>query len=149
MDESWSVADGTPARVVVIDDEITVLHTVAARIDERPDLRVVGLARDGEHGVRIARALCPDAIVLDDRLPRLDALDALPLLRHHCPRAVIVFYSDGCHDGRDEVALQRGADTCIDKRVPPAGVARRLHDLLAPPQLAAAAPAGAATLTSG
>lgn len=149
MDESWNVADGAPARVVVIDDDITVLHAVAAAIDERPDLRVVGLARDGEHGVRIARTLCPDAIVLDDRLPRLDALDALPLLRHHSPRAVIVLYTDGRHEGRVDVALQRGAHACIDKRVPPADVARRLCDLLAPPQLAAAAATAAATLTSG
>ncbi|QJW38333.1 response regulator [Cellulosimicrobium protaetiae] len=45
-------------------------------LDNEPDLTVVGEAGDGETAVAMARALRPDVVLMDVRMPRLDGIEA-------------------------------------------------------------------------
>ncbi|GED09887.1 response regulator [Cellulosimicrobium cellulans] len=74
-------ADGTgaalpPVRVVVVDDQSTIRLGLRMILDNEPDVTVVGEAGDGETAVTMARALRPDVVLMDVRMPRLDGIEA-------------------------------------------------------------------------
>jgi DNA-binding NarL/FixJ family response regulator len=63
-------------RVLVVDDQPLLRHSLAMIIDSAPDLAVVGEAGDGVEAVAAARAGRPDVILMDVRMPHLDGLAA-------------------------------------------------------------------------
>jgi DNA-binding NarL/FixJ family response regulator len=107
-----------PFSVLVVDDAASVVEILAVLIDGEADLSVAGRARDGLAAVHRAVRSCPDAIICDQRMPRLQGLEALPLLRRACPDTVIVMYTSNPDDIAAE-AYRLGADAVLDKLVPP------------------------------
>jgi DNA-binding NarL/FixJ family response regulator len=63
-------------RVLLADDQALVRAGFAALLDSEADIEVVGEAADGEHALRLARALSPDVILMDVRMPVLDGIEA-------------------------------------------------------------------------
>ena len=61
-------------RVVVADDERLARDGLAALIGSAPDIEVVATAADGLEAITAARALRPDVVVMDIRMPVLDGI---------------------------------------------------------------------------
>lgn len=103
-------------RVLDVEDSASMRAWLELVVDGVADLRVVGGAADGRRGLELAAELEPDLIVLDQSMPVLDGLEALPLLREACPAARIVMWSND--PGIRAQALALGADDVIDKAEP-------------------------------
>jgi DNA-binding NarL/FixJ family response regulator len=56
-------------RVLLADDQPLVRTGFRMILDAEPDIEVVGEAGDGADAVRQCRALCPDVVVMDIRMP--------------------------------------------------------------------------------
>ncbi len=65
-----------PVRVVVVDDQSTIRLGLRMILENEPDVTVVGEAGDGQTAVTMARALRPDVVLMDVRMPRLDGIEA-------------------------------------------------------------------------
>lgn len=63
-------------RVVVADDQELVRSGFAMILDAQPDIEVVGEAGDGAEAVALTRALRPDVVLLDVRMPVMDGIEA-------------------------------------------------------------------------
>ncbi|MBM0231136.1 response regulator transcription factor [Micromonospora sp. STR1_7] len=63
-------------RVLLVDDQALLRHSLAMIINNEPDLAVVGEAGDGAQAVACARTVRPDVILMDVRMPHLDGLEA-------------------------------------------------------------------------
>jgi two-component system OmpR family response regulator len=105
--------DGSPARVVVVDDEPTLseLLTMALRY-EGWDVRT---ASDGNSAVAIARSFEPDAVILDIMLPDMDGLSVMRQLRAYTPDVPVLFLT--AKDAvEDRIAgLTAGGDDYVTK----------------------------------
>ena len=65
-----------PTRVLIVDDQELVRAGFAMILGSQDDMRVVGQADDGQHGLELAGALTPDVILMDIRMPRMDGVEA-------------------------------------------------------------------------
>ena len=63
-------------RVVVADDQALVRTGLSTMLDTEPDITVVGQAADGATAVELARALRPDVVCMDIRMPGTDGITA-------------------------------------------------------------------------
>jgi DNA-binding NarL/FixJ family response regulator len=64
-------------RVVVVDDQPLVRMGLRTLLDAEADTELVGEAEDGRAGVEVVRAVVPDVVLMDIRMPVLDGLAAL------------------------------------------------------------------------
>ena len=67
---------GCPDQVLLADDQALVRAGFRALLDAQEGIEVVGEAADGEEAIRLARALRPDVVLMDIRMPGLDGLEA-------------------------------------------------------------------------
>lgn len=65
-----------PIRVLVADDQAMVRSGFAMILDAQQDIEVVGEADDGDTAVAETARLCPDVVVMDIQMPRLDGVSA-------------------------------------------------------------------------
>ena len=66
------------AKVLIIDDESAVIRGIRAMIDWKAlGLELVGVAQDGESGLRLIRTLRPDLVITDIRMPGIYGLEMI------------------------------------------------------------------------
>ncbi len=63
-------------RILVVDDQELIRTGFSTILDADPELEVVGLAATGVEAISQARALSPDVIVMDVRMPEMDGIEA-------------------------------------------------------------------------
>ena len=101
-------------RILVVDDHTLFRRALTALLSGEPGLEVVGDAADAGEAQRQAERLQPDVILLDNHLPGVTGVQAVPALLAACPRCkvLILTVSDGgrCLDpgDRPQRARRRG-----------------------------------------
>ena len=97
----------TTVRILVVDDHTLFRRGLTALLARDPRIAVVGDAADAGEALRRARELAPDVILLDNHLPGVNGVDALPALREAAPAARIVMLTVS-EDAQDLAAALRG-----------------------------------------
>jgi len=114
-------------RVLIVDDDALVRAGMKMLLGSSDRIEVVGEAADGTEVLGAVDRHHPDVILLDLRMPRLDGLGALDLLRAQPrPPAVLVLTT---FDTDDAVlrALRRGAAGFLVKDTPPTEIIRAVE----------------------
>lgn len=99
--------DKTPIRILVVDDHTLFRRGLMALLAREPQLLVIGDAPDAGQAQRKARELQPDLILLDNHLPGVNGVDALPALMEAAPGARILMLTVS-EDEHDLAAALRG-----------------------------------------
>jgi CheY-like chemotaxis protein len=102
-------------RVLVVDDADDLRRLMRDRLERADGYAVVGEAADGVAAVELARELQPDLVLLDLAMPRMDGLEALPLIREAVPDVRVVVFSGFNQKTLAEKAMRAGADRYVVK----------------------------------
>jgi len=96
-------------RILVVDDHTLFRRGLTALLMRDASLQVVGDAADAGEAQRRAAELQPDLILLDNHLPGVNGVDALPALRQSAPAARIVMLTVSEDEADLATALRGGA----------------------------------------
>ena len=109
--------DGRPVRVLVVDDSRMFRPGMARAVQACDGMELLGEADGGEAGLRAIADLEPDLVILDLRMPDLDAVGVLRALRaQDPPPACRVLVISATLDDDVEAELRAaGADGILSK----------------------------------
>jgi two-component system OmpR family response regulator len=121
-------ADGSPVRVLVVDDEVNIAELLSMAL--RYEGWDVSMAHTGRQAVSTAAEVRPDAVVLDMMLPDFDGLEVLRRMRTTNPGVPVLFLT--ARDAvEDRVAgLTAGGDDYVTKPFSLEEVVARLRALM-------------------
>jgi DNA-binding NarL/FixJ family response regulator len=116
-------------KVVIADDHRLTLDGVRRTLEAVEDIDVVGTASSGTQVMPLVKRTGPDIVLLDIRMPGIDGITCLELLRKSHPDVKVVMLS--AYSERDQVqtALGRGASAYIAKTVNPADLPSALRQV--------------------
>jgi len=113
--------------VLVIEDDTRIADWVKVYLERAGFAAEV--AHDGKTGLDLARALCPDLIVLDLMLPGLDGMSLCRILRRESDVPIIMLTAKGARSDRIE-GLDSGADDYVSKPFDPDELVARVKAVL-------------------
>ena len=123
------MADGAKAKVLVVDDEPTILEVVG-RYMERAGYETYRAA-DGPEALRLAELYRPDLVVLDVMLPEIDGIEVMRRLQERPgPRTAVILLTAKGEESDRLVGLRHGADDYVVKPFSPAELVARVDAVL-------------------
>jgi DNA-binding NarL/FixJ family response regulator len=113
--------DRRPLRVLVVDDQDLIRSGLVALLGHAAGIEVAGEGRDGDEAVRLARALVPDVVLMDLRMPGTDGVAATAAIADDPALAGVRVLVLTTFEGDAEVlgALRAGASGFLGKGVGP------------------------------
>ncbi|WP_369825302.1 response regulator [Acidovorax sp. T1m] len=106
-----------PVSLLVVDDHNLFRRGLVALLGQDPGLQVVGEAGDAAQALRLAPALRPDVILLDNHLPGVTGVDAIRGLREASPASRVLMLTVS-EDAQDlATALRNGAQGYLLKTI--------------------------------
>src|SRR6201995_2220938 len=114
-------------RVMIVDDHPVVRNGLSGMFSREAGFEVVGEASDGSEAVRRARALTPDVILMDLRMPEMDGVSAIAALAAAEVPARVLVLTTYDTDGDVLAAIEAGATGYLLKEAPPTEVFRAVR----------------------
>jgi PAS domain S-box-containing protein len=117
-------------RVLVVDDSEDVRLLLRLKLQSLGEFEIVGEAADGEEAVRKAATLKPDLVLLDLAMPRMDGLEALPLILAEAEGVSVIVLSGFDQNTMADKALAAGAARYVEKGVAMSDLARVIEEVI-------------------
>lgn len=102
-------------RILLVDDHKLIRVGLRNVLAGNADMEIVGEAGDGEEGLRLARELKPDVVVLDINMPEMNGVEATRKLARLDPAPRILIVSVHKQDPIPTRLLEAGASGYLTK----------------------------------
>jgi NarL family two-component system response regulator LiaR len=106
-----------PIRVLIVDDHAMVRKGLISFLKNKPELELVGEARDGREAIEYCEQLQPDVILMDLIMPELGGVAATHTIHQRWPRVQVIALTSFQEKALVQDALQAGAMGYLLKNV--------------------------------
>ena len=96
-------------RILLVDDQTLIRDGLHALLETSGDIQVAGEAGNGLEAVEQAKAIRPDVVLMDIRMPEMDGVEATRLIKQACPQTVIIILTTFDDDAYIIKAMTFGA----------------------------------------
>jgi DNA-binding NarL/FixJ family response regulator len=107
----------SPITVLLVDDQRLVRTGFRSILASEADIEVVGEAGDGIEALHLVRAIAPDVVLMDIRMPHMDGLEATRIMLAESTSRVVILTTFDSDDYVYE-ALRAGASGFLLKDAP-------------------------------
>jgi DNA-binding NarL/FixJ family response regulator len=107
--------NGTPTKVLVVDDHSVTRHGVVLLCTAAEGVEVIGEASDGNEAIARVTELLPDVVLMDVDMPRRDGISATKQIRQDHPSVGVVVLT--VHEDQETIfeAIKAGASGYLPK----------------------------------
>ncbi len=102
-------------RLLLVEDHPLLRHGFRQAVAQQPDLTLVGEAATGAEGLRLARELTPDLVVMDIHLPDMNGIEATRRMMGAGPSIKILIFTGETSRRFVDQALLAGACGYLSK----------------------------------
>lgn len=120
---------GQRVRVMLVDDERLVRAGLRMILEGDPGIEIVGECSDGVEALEAAPRLCPDVVLMDIRMPRMDGISASQHLMERHPKIKILVLTTFDVDEMVLTALKMGVSGFLLKDTVPAELVGAIHSV--------------------
>jgi len=106
-------------QIVIADDQELILESLSIVLDMEDDIKVVGLAKDGEEAVRYCEREQPDVVLMDIHMPNQDGVQATKAIKAKFPSVKIIMLTSYKEVDYVMAALAGGAEGYLLKAINP------------------------------
>jgi len=117
----------SPVRVLLVDDHAVVRAGLRMLLSADPELLIVGEAEDGAQGMRMARDLSPDVVLMDISMPDMNGIEATRRIKELCPDVAVLALTMHEDDQYFFEMLAAGASGYVPKRAAPNDLIAAIH----------------------
>ena len=107
-------------KVLLVDDQSLLRLGFRMILDAEPDIAVAGEAADGATGVSMTKALHPDVVLMDVRMPGMNGIQATAAITAAAPASKVLILTTFDLDEYVFAGLKAGASGFLLKDAPPA-----------------------------
>lgn len=114
--------------VLLVDDHQVVRQGLRDFLELQEDIDVVGEANNGEDGVKLARDLLPDVVLMDLVMPTgIDGVEATRRVKEVSPSTRIIVLTSFADDNKVFPAIKAGAISYLLKDISPEDLAHAIR----------------------
>jgi len=96
-------------KILLAEDHAVVRESICKYLSGQSDFMVVGEASDGVEAVELTDKLCPDVVVMDIAMPRLNGIDATKQIKESHPTTAVLILTAYDYDEYIFALLETGA----------------------------------------
>lgn len=105
-------------RVLVVDDSAFIRNAISSMLQSDPQIKVIGMAKDGFEAIAKVKTLKPDIVTMDVEMPRMDGVEALKHIMATTPVPIVMVSSLTMAGAKVTLeALEHGALDFIPKNL--------------------------------
>jgi DNA-binding NarL/FixJ family response regulator len=119
----------TLLQVLIVDDHRMFREGVRSRLEQEPDIQVVGEASSGQEAFALVEQTNPTIVTLDIRLPDTSGIEVARLLRQQHPELKILILSAYDFDQYVEATVRLGIDGYLLKDSPLEKLVQALREI--------------------
>jgi len=101
--------------LLLVEDEPLLCELFGEFVQTMEDIEYLGDARDGSLAMKKILEEKPDVIVLDLRIPEVNGLEILTLLRRKLPKTKIIIFTGSLSEETLRIALDHEASGYVEK----------------------------------
>jgi DNA-binding NarL/FixJ family response regulator len=105
-------------RLLLVDDQSLICQGLEAVLNQEDDLQVVGAAENGEAAIAQVKALQPDVVLMDIRMPVMTGIEATRLIVEQFPDVKVLVLSTFDDDRDIAQSVRAGAKGYLLKDMP-------------------------------
>ena len=95
--------------ILLVEDHHVVRKGISYLLSLEEDIDIVGEAEDGNEGIKMAKDLCPDVVILDITMPNLNGIDTIRRIRKSVPNTKVIILTMHTREQYIRQALREGA----------------------------------------
>lgn len=129
-------------RIVIVDDQRLMREGLQTILQLEDDMEIAGTAENGREAYDAVGALRPDIVLMDIKMPVMDGIESLKLIKRDYPRTIVLILTTFAEDKYIVNAMASGADGFLLKDIAAERVVQTVREamvgeLLLPPAIAA------------
>ncbi len=116
--------------ILLVDDDPDILQMISYNV--KKEGYTVHCAADGEEGIKLAKKVKPDLVLLDVMMPKMDGIEVCQIIRENTDieQPIIAFLTSRSEDYSQIAGFKAGGDDYITKPIRPSVLISRIEALL-------------------
>lgn len=104
-------------KVLIAEDQELIRQSIEIMLSKKPDIEVVGTVENGREVISFVRKTIPDVILMDIRMPNMDGIQCIEIIKDKYPNIKIIVLTTFDDDEYVFSSLKNGASGYVLKGI--------------------------------